>query len=172
MRRRLAALVVGLAASVAACASPGPSNTSTAPTSTTLFGPPPALPQSVIDTVLSTAAQAGDRTTPLRARYAYGTRRQALHGLSMGELPPNQVDTKVFVVVVDGSFSLPDAYVPKGAPEPKGRYLVVVVDPDEPDGALDVGVTPNAPPLDRVGQTLATDLSPTTTAPTTPAAPS
>jgi hypothetical protein len=152
-------LVLGLGA----CASP--SSSSTAPTSTTFAGPPPALPQGVVDTVLDVAVRAGGDADHATAQYAYGTRRQILRALGMGDLPPHQVDSEVFVVVVNGRFALPDAKVRKGAPEPAGDHLVVVVDPDEPANPLDVGVTATNPPLARVGQVRETVLAPATPAP-------
>ena len=56
-------------------------------------------------TVLDLVARAGGSANhPSSAHYAFGTRRQALAALHMGDLPPNQIDTKVFVVVADGTF--------------------------------------------------------------------
>jgi hypothetical protein len=156
--RRAVALVAGVVLLVVLGGCATPTRTATARTSTTLAGPPPPLPQAVIDTVLDVAARSGDATTPLHARYAYGTRRQALRALGMGDVPPNQVDSDVFVVVADGRFAIPGAKVRKGAPEPKGSYLVAVIDPDEPADALDVAVAASAPPLTTVGQVTQTDL--------------
>jgi hypothetical protein len=156
--RRAVALLLAAAVLVVAGGCASPTVSSTARTSTTLAGPPPPLPQAVIDTVLDVAARSGDATTPLRGRYAYGTRRQALRALGMGDVPPNQVDSDVFVVVADGSFAIPDANVRKGAPTPKGSELIVVVDPDEPGNALDVAVAASPPDLTAVGQVSQTAL--------------
>jgi hypothetical protein len=153
----------------AGCASPKAA-APTEPTSTTFAGPPPPLPQAVVDTVLDLVGRVGGSAThPSPAHYAFGTRRQALAALQMGDLPPHQVDTKVFVVSVDGVFALLHAKVAKGVPPPKGNHLTVIVDPDEPGSALDVAVSATAPPLDRVGQVAAVELRP---APSSPAAPS
>ena len=168
MRR---AVAVGLLAVLCAGGCASPKGTASEPTSTTFAGPPPALPQAVVDTVLALVARVGGGATRAEARYAYGTRRQALHVLGMGDLPPNQVDTKVFVVVADGTFELPGAKVRKGAPTPKGDHLTVVVDPDEPGTALDVAVSATTPALDRVGQVAAVALS-SPSAPGSPAGPS
>jgi hypothetical protein len=169
VRRSLAVGLVALAGLAAGCA--GTRGAPAEPTSTTFAGPPPALPQAVVDTVLDLVTRVGGGATHTSARYAYGTRRQALRVLGMGDLPPNQVDSKVFVVVADGAFSLPDAKVRKGAPTPKGGHLTVLVDPDEPGNALDVAVSAAVPSLDRVGQVAAIELS-SPTAPGSPAAPS
>jgi hypothetical protein len=171
------ALVVGLL--LIACLGPGcatPRGTSTEATSTTLAGPPPALPDGIAQAV---GQLIGDYSgaTSAHARYAYGTRRQILHSLGMGDLPPNQVDTRVYVVEAEGSFILRGAKVPKGAPEPKGRYLITVWDPDAPASPLDLAVSEDRPALERAGQVTTLVLgvaavNPPTSGPATPAAPS
>jgi hypothetical protein len=171
VRRALAIALVALVSVGAGCASPN--GAPAEPTSTTFAGPPPPLPQAVIDTVLDLVARVGGSAThPSSAHYAFGTRRQALAALHMGDLPLNQIDTKVFVVVADGTFALLHAKVRKGVPPPKGDHLTVVVDPDEPGGALDVAVSAAVPRLDRVGQVASVELTPPTSVPGSPAAPS